>query len=347
MNVAIAHPDAAIRVRLEALIRDAFGVESAWEADDYEDTLNRTRREPPELLLLSLDLPGGRVQDLTKEIVEATGCAILLLEGGVPADVATVFDCLGNGAMDVARLPSNPLVACSEDFAMLRERFSTLKTLIGPQESVPLVGLEPAFPSEKLPLILALGASTGGPKALAAIIESLPVNFPAAVLIVQHLDAHFYAGLADWLANGSKLPVHSVDRPVSIESGQIYVAARPEHMVLSPGKRLSFTREWSDLICRPSIDVLFKSIAGIRGVRGVAALLTGMGRDGAEGLLSLRRAGFYTLAQDAPSSVVYGMPRVAAEIGAATTVLPLSRMGQWMVDKIQTLAITHEEDSRS
>lgn len=345
MKVAIAHPDLAVRARLEALIRDVFGVESAWVADDFEEVQLRFRREPPELILLSLDLSGGRLQDLTKEIVSSSPCAVLLLEGNQPVAVSTVFDCLGHGATDVARLPVNPLTAEVDDFMMLRERFATLKTLIGSQGKSSSPDASFHAPPERSPLILALGASTGGPKALAEIIEHLPPDFPAAVLIVQHLDAHFYSGLAEWLANGSRLPVHAVDRPISIEAGQIYIAARQEHMVLSPGNRLSFTREWPDLICCPSIDVLFNSIADIRGARGVGVILTGMGRDGAEGLLALRRAGFYTLAQDAPSSIVYGMPKAAADIGAATTVLPLERIGDRIVDKIRALATTHEEGS--
>jgi two-component system response regulator WspF len=198
-------------------------------------------------------------------------------------------------------------------------------------------GESPGAPHLNAPPIVALGASTGGPKALATILGAFPDTFSAAVVIVQHLDAHFYQGLSEWLAHGSRLPVVAVDAPMTLEAGTVYLAARPEHVVMSPGDRLSFTREWPELVSRPSIDVLFRSLAEIRGARGVAALMTGMGRDGAEGLLALRRAGFYTIAQDAPSSVVYGMPRVAAEIGAATTVLPLDRIGARIVEKVEGL----------
>lgn len=346
MKVAIAHPEAAIRQRLNVFLQDGFGIECAWEADDSRGVRFRFQQEPPDILLLSLELKGEGVADLTRDLIQGAPCAILLIEGNGSSDVSTVFDCLGQGATDVARLPENPLVAKPEAWVNLRVRFATLKTLAGRDRTgVGGVPALEAFGPVHLysPPIVALGASTGGPKALATIIGAFPASFPAAVVIVQHLDAHFYQGLAEWLAHGSCLPVIAVDAPMTLEAGAIYLAARPEHVVMSPGDRLSFTREWPELVSRPSIDVLFKSVADMRGARGVAALMTGMGRDGAEGLLALRRAGFYTIAQDAPSSVVYGMPRVAAEIGAATTVLALDRIGNRIVEKVQAL-ITSERD---
>lgn len=341
MKVAIAHPEAAVRLRLSVILQDSFGIECAWEADDSQGVRFRFNKEPPDILLLSLELQGEMVSDLTRDLILSAPCAILLLESGGCSDVSKVFDCLGQGATDVASLPSNPLTAKPEAWANLRARFATMKTLAGlghtgdrmsPAEATPDIAHLNA------PLIVALGASTGGPKALATVLSDFPEEFPAAVVIVQHLDAHFYQGLSEWLAHGSRLPVVAVDRPVTLEAGNVYLAARPEHMVMSPGSRLSFTREWPELVSRPSIDVLFRSLAEVRGVRGVAALMTGMGRDGAEGLLALRRAGFYTIAQDAPSSIVYGMPRAAAEMDAASTVLPLHRIGARIVEKVHALS---------
>ena len=349
MKVAIAHPEATVRQRLNVFLQDSFSIECAWEADDSRGVRTRFQKEPPDILLLSLELKGEVVVELTRDLIRDAPCAILLLERAGYSDVATVFGCLGQGATDVARLPENPLTAEPGAWANLRERFATLKTLAArdlTEGGTPLATDAIGGDYLSSPPIVALGASTGGPKALATVIGAFPAAFPAAVIIVQHLDAHFYQGLAEWLAHGSRLPVVAVNAPMAIEAGHIYLAARPEHVVMSPGDRLSFTREWPELVSRPSIDVLFNSIAELRGIRGVAALMTGMGRDGAEGLLALRRAGFYTLAQDAPSSVVYGMPRVAAEIGAATTVLPLDRMGPRIVDKVQAL-IRSEQDTGS
>jgi len=338
LKVAIAHPEVAVRQRLNVILQDSFGVECAWEADDSRGVRFRFEQEPPDILLLSLALQGERLSDLTRDLIRNSPCSILLLEGGDASDVSTVFDCLGHGATDVARLPEHPLAAKPEAWSNLRTRFATLKTLASrAQNDQGMVGEAPGAPHVNAPPIVALGASTGGPKALATVLSALPESFPAAVVIVQHLDAHFYQGLSEWLAQGSRLPVVAVDAPITVESGTVYLAARPEHVVISPGDRLTFTREWPELVSRPSIDVLFRSLAEIRGARGVAALMTGMGRDGAEGLLALRQSGFYTIAQDAPSSVVYGMPRVAAEIGAATTVLPLDRIGARIVEKVNAL----------
>jgi two-component system response regulator WspF len=338
MKVAMAHPLSGVRGRLSEVVRDAFGIECLWEVGDAAGVLTRIREERPDILLLSLDLSGVPLSDLTQRIVEEAHCAILLLEGAGNGDVATVFDCLGHGATDVARLPPEAHHARMESFANFRERFSTLKTLVfHGHENEPVRSDGFSMAAQASPPLVALGASTGGPKALASVLERLPPDFPAAVIIVQHLDAHFYRGLAEWLAHSTPLPVQAVEAPVTLLPGSIYVAARPEHLVLGPEDRLCFTREWPDLVCRPSIDVLFNSIAVTPGARGAAALLTGMGRDGAEGLLALRRVGFETLAQDAASSVVYGMPRAAAELGAAVKVLPPSQMAHHIIEKIHSI----------
>ena len=341
MKVAIAHPEAQVRQRLNVILQDSFGIECAWEADDSRGVRSRFQKETPDILLLSLELEGEVLSDLTRDLIQSAPCAILLLEGSGCSHVTTVFDCLGQGATDVASLPANPLMAGPEAWSNLRARFATMKTLAGSNsvgDLLPVAESTLEAPHLSSPLIVALGASTGGPKALATILGAFPEGFPAAVVIVQHLDAHFYQGLSEWLAHGSRLPVVAVEEPVTLEAGNVYLAARPEHLVISPGDRLSFTREWPELVSRPSIDVLFRSLAEIRGARGVAALMTGMGRDGAEGLLALRRAGFYTIAQDAPSSVVYGMPRAAAEMDAATIVLPLHRIGARIVEKVHALS---------
>lgn len=342
MKVGIAHAEPRVRARLAEVIRDGFDIVCSWEVGDSEGLWARVHEERPKIILLSLDLPGEALPVLTHRLVDETQTAILLLEGEGHVDVATVFDCLGQGATDVARLPLRADQAPSEAYENFRDRFATLRTLAlhgQTTEATPQLKSEPFAISSSPPLV-AMGASTGGPRALATVLEGLPPGFPAAVVIVQHLDAHFYRGLAEWLDHTCVLPVHPVEEPTSLLPGHVYVAARSEHMILAPDDRLCFTRERSDLVCRPSIDVLFNSIAAIPRTRGVAALMTGMGRDGAEGLLALRRAGYETLAQDEASSVVYGMPRAAHELGAAVRVLSPQRMARHIVDTILSRPLT-------
>lgn len=174
-----------------------------------------------------------------------------------------------------------------------------------------------------LPPILAIGASTGGPKALADILSALPENFPAAVVVVQHMDPDFNAGLNAWLKDQSVLPVTVVRPGERLLAGRVYLAKGGDHLVIGSDRLMHYTAEPVDDPFHPSVNALFESLARLKPLSGVAVLLTGMGRDGAQGLMALRRAGWNTIAQDAGTCAVYGMPKAAMELGAAEMVLPL------------------------
>jgi len=176
-----------------------------------------------------------------------------------------------------------------------------------------------------LPPLVAIGASTGGPAALAHVLSGLPAGFAAALVIIQHVDVQFAAGLADWLQAQTSLSVRLAQEGCRLEVGTVWLAGTNDHMVLTPQHTLSYVAEPRDYPYRPSVDVFFKSLVKNGAARWPAeaagVLLTGMGRDGAGGLAVLRRAGWYTIAQDQASSVVYGMPKAAAEVGAAMQIL--------------------------
>lgn len=178
-----------------------------------------------------------------------------------------------------------------------------------------------------LPLV-AIGASTGGPQALVEIMAKMPADFPAAVVIAQHIGAEFAAGLVSWIGERTPLavrPARDGDKPAR---GVVLVAATNDHLVMRPGGSFGYTTLPLENPYRPSVDELFSSIAANWSRPSVAGLLTGMGRDGARGLLELRRAGWFTIAQDQKTSVVYGMPGAAAEIGAATAIVPIEQIAQ-------------------
>ncbi len=180
--------------------------------------------------------------------------------------------------------------------------------------------------------LVAIGASAGGPAALTAILSGLPQDFPAAVVIVQHVDARFAEGLANWLSRDSALPVRTAregDRPIP---GSVLLAATNDHLRLISSVRVGYTSEPSDQPYRPSVDVFFASVCTHWAGEAVGVLLTGMGRDGAQGLKTLRDKGHYTIAQDQATSTVYGMPKAAASLGAAVDILPLERIAPRLVD---------------
>ncbi|MFZ4748911.1 MAG: chemotaxis-specific protein-glutamate methyltransferase CheB [Phycisphaerales bacterium] len=170
--------------------------------------------------------------------------------------------------------------------------------------------------------IIAIGASTGGPRAVADVLRALPAPLPAAVLIVQHLSQPFMQGYADWLGAEIGRPVALARAGHLVAAGDTLIAGEERHLTLGPDGRLVYRDEPRAHPHRPSVDELFDSLA-LHARPGIAVLLTGMGRDGADGLLRLRRAGWHTIAQDERTSVVWGMPGAAHRLGAAVETLPI------------------------
>jgi two-component system chemotaxis response regulator CheB len=176
--------------------------------------------------------------------------------------------------------------------------------------------------------VIAIGASTGGPGAIVEILHALPRAFPLPLLFVLHIAEPFAAAFADWLdgQTGHRVSYARDGEAVGARAGEVIMAPPDCHLIVRGG-RVRLTADPERHSCRPSVDVLFESVASEYGSGGVACLLTGMGRDGAAGLREIRRAGGVTIAQDEASSVVYGMPREAVLLGAAESVLPLADIG--------------------
>lgn len=183
-------------------------------------------------------------------------------------------------------------------------------------------------PSFSEPPLLLVGASTGGPDAIAKVLSLLTPGFPGAVIVVQHVDPQFASGIGEWLSKASGFPVRIAkqgDRPTA---GAAILASSNDHLIMKTDGILGYTPEPKENPYRPSVDVFFLSVASAWEHPGVAVILTGIGKDGTEGLLALRKKGWHTIAQDQASSVVYGMPRAAAESGAAIEVLSLDAIAE-------------------
>jgi len=180
-------------------------------------------------------------------------------------------------------------------------------------------------------LLIAIGASTGGPAAVLNLLSTLPASFSAAVVVVIHVDEKFAPDMAAWMDGKTKMPVHLVDEGKHPKAGEVLLAATNEHLVLTRNQTLHYTREPVDYPYRPSVDAFFSSL--VQNWRGEATgvLLTGMGKDGAKGLKAMREHGWHTIAQDKTSSAIYGMPKAAAKIGAVSEILPLEHIGAGLI----------------
>lgn len=188
-------------------------------------------------------------------------------------------------------------------------------------------------PSGRNPVeIVAIGSSTGGPDALGRILGALPATTPVPILIVQHITVGFHQGLADWLDQVSPLHVKLGEDGHRPASGEVILAPGERHMTIGPDLRIRLSQEAPVGGHRPSATHLFRSVAGVYGRSAAGVILTGMGDDGADGLVELRRAGGWVIGQDEGTCVVYGMPRAAAMRGAVTEVRPLGEIADAIVD---------------
>jgi len=338
MRIAIVNN---ILLAVEALRRVVNSVpdyEIAWVARNGAEAVERCAADTPDVVLMGLIMPEMDGVEATRRIMAASPCLILVVTSTVGGNAAKVFEAMGYGARDVVHTPVLGGDGRVEGGATLLAKIATLGKLldIKPRQEVRrrVIPSAPAAASD-LPPLVAIGASTGGPAALAHILSRLPGGFPAAVVVIQHVDVQFAAGLADWLQAQTSLKVRLVQDGCRLEVGTVWLAGTNDHLILTPHHTLSYVAEPRDYPYRPSVDVFFKSLAknGPKPWPGKAAgvLLTGMGRDGAEGLAALRRAEWYTIAQDQASSVVYGMPKAAAEAGAAMQIVSLEAVAFTLV----------------
>ncbi|WP_337172976.1 chemotaxis-specific protein-glutamate methyltransferase CheB [Paludisphaera sp.] len=328
MRIGIVNDSMIAREALRRVVASADGLEVAWTASDGEEGVERVKADRPDLVLMDLFMPRMDGVESTRRIMAEAPCPILVVTASVSGQVDKVYQAMGFGALDAVDTPV--LMACGgcSGGGDLLRKIRTIAKLIGkcPPRCPSYSSLEdPPAGTSREPL-LALGASTGGPFAVAEILKGLPDGWEVATVVVQHVDACFVAGLAGWLSDHSGRRVRLAaegDRP---EPGRTLLASTTGHMRLDESGRLRYSAEPRDACYRPSVDVLFHSLARHWPGPGAAALLTGMGRDGAEGLLALRRRGWATVAQDRGSSVVWGMPRAAVELGAAEVVAPLEEI---------------------
>lgn len=322
MKIAIVN-DAPIAA--EALRRVLVTVpeyQIAWIAADGAEAVQKCGRDTPDLILMDLIMPVMDGVEATRQIMKQSPCAILLVTSSVTSNAGKVFEAMGYGALDAINTPILGASGNSQSGGIeLLKTISKVGRLIGKTKSSSK--FHSATPKCVTPPLLAIGSSTGGPQALATLLSGLPAKFAFSVAIVQHVDAEFAPGLAQWLSQKTKLSVSLAvaDRP--LEAGKVVIAATNDHLVLQSNLTLKYTKEPLDYPYRPSVDTFFKSVAEHWPGKGVGVLLTGMGKDGAKGLKVLRALGWHTIAQDRETCVVYGMPKAAFELNAAVQILPV------------------------
>lgn len=342
IRVLIVEDSVTVRQWLVALLQSAPEFEVVGEAHDGEAAIEMCRALRPDVMTLDLVMPGMSGVVVTEQIMAFSPTPIVVVSGSANrGELFRTYDALAAGALEVLEKPRQGEADQVWAASLLRTLRLASKVKVITHPRARLSPRRP--PPDPMPAgvarapadyaLVALGASTGGPNALRTILGALPRDFPLPVLVVVHIGGSFAASLADWLDREAALPVRlAVDGEALPERGQpgVLLAPGDRHLIVQRG-RLWVTDTPPLLSCRPSVNLLFESVATALGAGAIGGLLTGMGRDGATGLAALRRAGAMTLAQDEASSVVYGMPREAALLGAAARILPLDAFSRTLV----------------
>jgi two-component system response regulator WspF len=332
MRIAIVNDLALAREVLRRLVLSVPEHTVAWIAEDGAEAVRRAAQDRPDIILMDLVMPVLDGVEATRQIMASTPCPILLVTSSVTGNLNQVYAAMGEGGLDAVNTPifgPDGKVRNGEAILSRIEKLARTQRMPAPRaEASEAFAAKPnaseVAPQNQRAPVVALGASTGGPEAVAQILSALPKQFPAGVVVVQHIAAEFAPGLASWLASRSGLPVRLARQGDEPEPGAVLLAGTDDHLVLRPDLRLAYTPDPVAYPYRPSIDALFSSLARCWPSRGVAVLLTGMGADGAHGMLLLKQAGWSTIAQDQSTSVVYGMPKAAVDLKAVRQCLPLS-----------------------
>ncbi|MBS1213802.1 MAG: cheB methylesterase family protein [Proteobacteria bacterium] len=338
MRIAIVND---LFMAVEALRRAVTGGTEhtiAWIARDGEEAVRMCAKDRPDLVLMDLIMPVMNGVEASRRIMQSSPCAILVVTATVEGNVSLVFEAMGHGALDAVNTPVLGTDGSLHGARELLAKIDNIGRLIGrkPGPRAAETGAPAARKAaeQRMQLVL-IGASTGGPTALAEILSQIPEDLSAAFVLIQHVDVQFASDFAKWLDGRTHLHVRPAVPGCRPETGTAWLAATNDHLIMTPDLSLDYSRDPVECFYRPSVDVFFKHAAVCWPVTGVAALLTGMGRDGAEGMLLLKKLGWFTIAQDEGTSVVYGMPKAAKELRAANEVLPLPKIASAIVDRVR------------
>lgn len=338
IRVLVVEDSLTVRKRLVEVLSGDPQIEVAGEAADGRTAIELCSRLRPDVMTVDMLLPILSGLAVTEYVMAYCPTPILIVSSSTNrGELYKTYDALAAGALDVLEKPKGDEIGGAWEQKLTgavklvsRVRVIThMRGRMGAGFSVPAAPAAAPRPEYRL---AAIGASTGGPAALAEILRSLPAGFPLPLLLVVHIGETFGGMLAEWLDSQSHLRVScAFDGEPLPEFGQARVVLAPPGRHIEVDRaRMYLTRGPERNSCRPSIDVLFESVAREIGGGAIGCLLTGMGRDGAQGLLAMRRAGGRTLAQDEATSTIFGMPREAIRLGAAESVVGLSEVAPYL-----------------
>ncbi|NTW00161.1 MAG: chemotaxis-specific protein-glutamate methyltransferase CheB [Oscillochloris sp.] len=353
LRILIVDDSAMMRRLIRSMIDSDPELTVVGEAANGREALARVAELRPNLIILDVRMPVMDGVETTRQIMAYQPTPILVLTASLSRyDIDITFEMLGAGALDVMEKPQlndsaaleRARLALARKIKLLsrvkvvthlrgrRKQHAKLSMVNGELAQPGATGASAKAGTTSTPTrppftiyhlafpVVVIGASTGGPRIVQQILAGLPKGYGAAVLVVQHIAQGFSAGMVEWMAHSSTLPIVLAEPGITLQPGHVIVAPDRADLLLNSDGRLKLSTH-PLLIQRPAIDITMQSVAEMCGPLATGVLLTGMGRDGALGMLSIRRAGGYTIAQDEASCTIFGMPKAAIDLGAAQEIL--------------------------
>jgi two-component system chemotaxis response regulator CheB len=338
IRILVVEDSLTVRERLVEVLETDPQIEIVGRAENGKQAIELCEKLRPDVMTLDMMLPLMTGVAVTEYVMAHFPTPILIVSASINrGELFRTYDALAAGAVDVLDKAGagDANGAWEARFLSTVKLVSRIKVITHPRLRMGALGREgqarDAAPSPPPPAgrfeVVAIGASTGGPGAVVEILRALPADYPIPILLALHIGEPFGTLFADWLDGQTPHRVAYAKDGEKLGSARRVVMAPPDRHLMVEDGVLRLCNGPERYSCRPSVDVLFESVARSYGRSAAACLLTGMGRDGASGLLRIRQAGGCTIAQDQATSVVYGMPREAALLGAADRILPLGEIG--------------------
>ncbi|NPB09044.1 MAG: chemotaxis response regulator protein-glutamate methylesterase [Thermodesulfobacteria bacterium] len=339
IRVLVVDDSPVFRKLLSEVLRSDREIEVVGTASNGKEALEKIPRLKPDVVTLDIEMPVMDGLTALEKIHRLyPQVRVIMFSSLTQKGAKETIKALSLGAFDFVTKPSSQ--SLTESFKRIREELLPKIKSAVPRPRPPI--RKPRTPSRPQPTrlfptarreVVAIGVSTGGPKALAEVIPRLPGNFPVPILIVQHMPPIFTAQLAARLDQLSALRVIEANQGVPVTPGKVFIAPGDKHMevrITNGTKVIHLHKGPPENSCRPAVDVLFRSVAKVYGARSVGVIMTGMGHDGLAGAKQMKEAGALIIAQDEATSVVYGMPRAVVEAGIADYVLPLGEIANFL-----------------